>query len=153
MSRTVHAAAKDSAPVDPARSAAPEPSSHAEIPDPTPGELEILQVLWSRGVSTVRRVQEELSHRKVGYTTVLKMLQLMYAKGLVHRDEKARSHLYSPAIEREEIESRLVSDLLNHAFEGSASRLVLHALQVEPASREEIEEIRRFLDRVEEEAS
>ena len=123
------------------------------LPDPTPGEMEILQVLWSQGPGTVREVQAAMSHREVGYTTVLKMLQLMHAKGLVEREERGRSHVYTAALPRAEAESRLVGDLLSRTFEGSASRLVMHALQVEPASREEIEEIRGFLDRIEDERS
>lgn len=125
----------------------------SRLPDPTPGEMEILQVLWSQGPSTVREVQAAMSHREVGYTTVLKMLQLMHAKGLAGRDERSRSHVYDAALAQAEAESRLVGDLLSRTFEGSARRLVMHALQVEPASREEIEEIRRFLDRIEDEGS
>lgn len=124
-----------------------------EVPNPTPGELEILQVLWQRGPSTVRSVQESLSGRTVGYTTVLKMLQLMHSKGLVERDERRRSHVYRATLQREEAENRLVGDLMARAFQGSASRLVLQALQAKPASRREIEEIRRFLDRIEEDDS
>jgi BlaI family penicillinase repressor len=117
---------------------------------PTDAELEILGVLWARGPSTVREVQEELgSRREVGYTTALKLLQIMHEKGLVRRDESARTHVYEAAVAQERTQNALVGDLLDRAFGGSASALVLGALAAKPASREELAEIRRLLDELE----
>ena len=117
---------------------------------PTDAELEILGVLWARGPSTVREVQEELSgRREVGYTTVLKLLQIMHEKGLVRRDESARTHVYEASVAQERTQNALVGDLLDRAFGGSASALVLGALAAKPASREELAEIRRLLDELE----
>ena len=118
---------------------------------PTDAELEILAVLWERGPSTVREVQEALNARKaVGYTTALKLLQIMFEKGFVDRDESARTHVYAAALEREPTQSALVRDLAERAFGGSASALVLGALSAQPASRAELAEIRRLLDELEE---
>jgi BlaI family transcriptional regulator, penicillinase repressor len=118
---------------------------------PTAAELEILAVLWERGPSTVRDVQEVLNARKaVGYTTALKLLQIMFEKGLVERDESARTHVYAAALEREPTQNALVKDLAERAFGGSASALVLGALSAQPASRAELAEIRRLLDELEE---
>jgi predicted transcriptional regulator len=112
-----------------------------ETPRPTDAELAILRVLWRRGPSTVKDVHEELARRfQAVYTTTLKQLQIMAEKGLVTRDESARAHLYT---------ARLPGDLLDRAFEGSASRLVQRALSSRPASAEEIAEIRRLLDQIE----
>ncbi|HVH12406.1 MAG TPA: BlaI/MecI/CopY family transcriptional regulator [Longimicrobium sp.] len=118
------------------------------MPLPTEGELDLLDVLWKRGPSTVREVQDALS-RQAGYTTVLKLLQIMHAKGLVTRDESARTHVYAAAVEREETEGGLVSELARKAFGGSAGRLVMRALSEHTASAEELAEIRRMLDGVE----
>ena len=120
---------------------------------PTNAELAILRVLWDRGPSTVRQVQEALSaDRDYGYTTVLKLLQIMHEKGLVDRDESRRSHVYSPTQAEEETQSQLLDDLLERAFGGSASKLVLRALSDEKASPEELEEIRKLLDEMEDES-
>lgn len=119
-------------------------------PKPTPGELEILRVLWARGPSTVRDVHEALAKSKdMGYTTVLKLLQIMTAKGMVNRDEGARAHVYEARQPAEKTKRQLVGDLLQRAFSGSASDLMLHALSSRKTSREEIEEIRRMLDEYE----
>ena len=119
-------------------------------PKPTPGELEILRVLWARGPSTVRDVHEALAKSKdMGYTTVLKLLQIMTAKGMVKRDEGARAHVYEARQPAEKTKRQLVGDLLQRAFSGSASDLMLHALSSKKTSREEIEEIRRMLDEYE----
>ncbi|MEP6802813.1 MAG: BlaI/MecI/CopY family transcriptional regulator [Acidobacteriota bacterium] len=116
---------------------------------PTDAELEILRVLWDRGRATVREVQETMKMRRApGYTTVLKLLQIMTEKGLVERDESERAHVYRARLERQETERQLVGDLLERAFGGSASRLILHALATKSASVEEIAEIREFLDRI-----
>ena len=112
---------------------------------PTDGELAILQVLW-RGPTTVKEVHKVLeSQRKIGYTTVLKLMQIMVEKGLVTRDESTFAHIYQAAIPQEQTQRGLVADLLERAFEGSTSRLVLQALQAKKASPEEMAEIRKIL--------
>jgi predicted transcriptional regulator len=114
---------------------------------PTAAELEILGVLWEQGPSTVRQVHEVLDSRKpTGYTTVLKLLQIMSEKGLVAREESARAHIYRAAAAREETQGQLVGDLVDRAFGGSAAELVMRALSTRPASQEELDEIRRMLD-------
>jgi predicted transcriptional regulator len=118
--------------------------------DPTAAELEILQVLWTRGPSTVREVHEELSSgRPTGYTTTLKMLQIMAEKDLVRRDEKPRAHIYEARIPRERTQSQVVRNLVDRVFGGSAARLVMHALSGKRASAAELAEIRRVLDEME----
>jgi len=117
---------------------------------PTDAELAILRVLWSLGPSTVRQVYEVLSQdRETGYTTVLKLMQIMTEKGLVERDESERTHVYQARFTREQTQQRLVSDLLEKAFGGSASQLVMQALAAKPASADELAEIRRLLDEME----
>lgn len=114
---------------------------------PTDSELEILGILWESGPSTVRFVNEKLNHaRKVGYTTTLKIMQIMYEKGLVERDENSKSHIYSAKIEENAIQKRLINKILDSAFRGSASRLIMQTLGSHKASREELEEIRKLLD-------
>lgn len=115
---------------------------------PTDAELALLSVLWERGPSTVREVHARLEDG-VGYTTVLKILQIMTEKGLVTRDESTRAHVYAAAQAREETQGRLVGDLVDRAFAGSASKLVMNALAQRPATREELDEIRRLLDDLE----
>jgi BlaI family transcriptional regulator, penicillinase repressor len=120
-------------------------------PQPTDGELEILNVLWGRGPSTVREVYAQLSQsRPVGYTTVLKFMQIMAEKGLVRRDEEQRAHLYKAAFPREATQKQLVRDLLNRAFAGSSTQLVMQALSAQRATADEIAQIRQLLDRYEE---
>jgi predicted transcriptional regulator len=117
---------------------------------PTPAELEILSVLWERGPSTVREVQEALGPaRAAGYTTVLKLLQIMADKGLVDRDESARAHVYAPRAAEAQTQRQLVRDLVDRAFGGSAAKLVVQALSGKRASPEEIGRIRRLLDEIE----
>jgi BlaI family penicillinase repressor len=119
-------------------------------PRPTDAELAILRVLWRRGPSTVRQVHEDLERRSLtGYTTVLKLLQIMTEKGLVERDESQRAHVYVARLPEEQTLGQLVGDLLDRAFEGSSSRLVMRALESRPATREELAEIRRMLDSME----
>jgi predicted transcriptional regulator len=119
-------------------------------PRPTPAELEILRVLWSRGPSTVREVHECLEReRPTGYTTVLKLMQIMTEKGLVSRDEAARAHVYVARAPEAQTQRQLVRDLLDRAFGGSATKLVMHALSARKASREELAGIRRMLDELE----
>ncbi len=117
---------------------------------PTPSELEILNVLWGRGPSTVREVNEVLRERRdTGYTTTLKFLQNMMEKGLVARDDSARAHLYRAVLDEEKERRRLVDDLMDRAFGGTARKLVMHALSSRPASPEELAEIRKLLDLME----
>ena len=114
---------------------------------PTDSELAILRVLWESGPSTVRQVQEELERREpVGYTTVLKLLQIMTEKHLVERDESQRAHVYRARDSREATQRHLIGDLLDRAFDGSAAKLVLQALAARPASDQEMTEIRKILD-------
>jgi predicted transcriptional regulator len=121
-------------------------SKHS-LPEPTAGELEILQVLWESGPATVREVHDQLSGRRpVVYTTVLKLLQIMAEKRLVERDETARAHVYQARLTQDEARRRLVGDLLDRLFHGSAKQLVMQALSSRPATREELSEIRRLLD-------
>jgi BlaI family penicillinase repressor len=117
---------------------------------PTDAELSILRVLWELGPSTVRQVQEALNERRAtGYTTVLKLLQIMTEKGLVERDESERTHVYQASLTQEQTQRQLVSDLLDRAFGGSAKQLVLQALATKKASAKEMAEIRRLLDKLE----
>lgn len=119
-------------------------------PRPTDSELAILRVLWDRGPSTVREIREVLEKsRPTGYTTVLKLLQIMASKGLVERDESDRSHIYRPTFSAAQTQKQLVRDLLNRAFSGSASKLVMRALEAKRASPEELREIQDLLKRME----
>ena len=111
---------------------------------PTDAELAILRVLWARGPSTVRQVAEALG-RETGYTTALKLLQIMTEKGLVVRDEADRTHVYQAAYTQHQTQRQLVTDLLDRAFDGSAAQLVLRALSTNKASPEELDEIRKLL--------
>ena len=122
-----------------------------QIPQkPTASELEILHVLWSRGASTVREVHDALSEKKeMGYTTVLKLLQIMTTKGTVRRNETQRAHVYEACLPAEQTKRQIAGDMLQRVFEGSASQLMVHALAGSKASAEEIEELRRLLDEYE----
>jgi predicted transcriptional regulator len=113
---------------------------------PTDAELAILRVLWTRGPSTVRQVAEVLG-KDTGYTTALKLLQIMAEKGLVIRDESERTHVYQAASTEDQTQRQLVTDLLDRAFGGSAAKLVMQALSTKKASPEELAEIRRLLDK------
>jgi predicted transcriptional regulator len=127
--------------------------SKNELPRPTAAELAILRVLWRRGPSTVREVQEALSdERGTGYTTALKLLQIMTEKGLVRRDDRERTHVYAAALPAETTQRQLVRDLLDRAFGGSAQQLVLQALSANRTSKLELAEIRRLLDELEKKA-
>jgi predicted transcriptional regulator len=124
----------------------------ATVPRPTGAELEILRVLWDRGPSTVRDVHEELSRRRpTGYTTVLKLLQIMTEKGLTQRDERERAHVYEARLPQQDTERQLVGDLVDRAFGGSAARLVMQALSGGTASAKDLSDIRRLIDELEEE--
>ena len=117
---------------------------------PTASELEILRVLWARGPSTVREVYQELRERKsLGYTTVLKLLQIMTAKGSVRRNEEQRAHVYQACQPATETKRQLARDVVQRVFEGSASELMLHALEGRRTSQKELHELRRLLDEYE----
>jgi len=117
---------------------------------PTDAELAILRVLWRRGASTVRQVCETLGQeREIGYTTALKLMQIMTEKGLVERDESERTHVYQPRLTQEQTQQQLVGDLMEKAFGGSASQLVMQALAAKPASADELARIRQLLDELE----
>ncbi len=121
-------------------------TTKAVVPKPTNAQLSILRVLWTRGASTVREVHDVLSeHRTFAYTTTLKLLQIMTAKGLTTRDVQGRVHRYQASLAEDETQRQLVGDLLDRAFGGSASKLVMQALATPRASPEEIKEIRRLL--------
>ena len=117
------------------------------VPKPTDAELAILRVLWERGPSTVRQVHELLPRdRPAAYTTALKLLQIMTEKGLVDRDERERTHVYRARLSEEQTQRQLIRDLLDRAFGGSASRLVMQALATKRASADELREIRKAID-------
>ncbi len=121
--------------------------SKQAVPRPTDAELAILRILWARGASTVRQVHDVLSReRPTAYTTALKMLQIMTEKGLVRRDETDRTHVYQPKLSEEQTQRQLVRDLLDRAFGGSASKLVMQALAARRASAEELGEIRKLIE-------
>jgi len=123
----------------------------SDLPRPTDAELEILTVLWSRGHSTVRDVHDVISKRRPAqYTTVLKLMQIMAEKGLVSRDEQNRAHVYEAGRPREWTQRQLAGDLLERAFGGSAAEMMVGALGARKASKRELAEIRRLLDKIEE---
>ena len=111
---------------------------------PTDSELAILRVLWTRGPSTVREVAEVMG-REAGYTTILKLMQIMTEKRLVRRDEAARTHIYEAAYTEDQTQRHLVTDLLDRVFDGSAAKLVIQALAAGKTSPEELAEIRQLL--------
>ncbi len=117
------------------------------VKKPTTTELEILRVLWAKGPSTVREVLDCLNQEKdMGYTGVLKLLQIMTGKGLVRRDESQRAHVYEACRPAEQTKRQLAGDMLQRVFEGSASQLMMHVLAGRRTSREEFDELRRILD-------
>jgi predicted transcriptional regulator len=116
-------------------------------PRPTDAELEILRVLWDLGPATVRQVHEALANnRDTGYTTTLKLMQIMADKGLVTRDESSRTHIYAATVTQEHTQRQLVKDLVDRAFGGSAKALVLRALSDEGTTAEQLREIRKLID-------
>ncbi|HET9033256.1 MAG TPA: BlaI/MecI/CopY family transcriptional regulator [Dokdonella sp.] len=129
--------------------------NRTQTPKPTEAELGILNVLWDRGEMTVRELHE--AHYRddgTGYTTSLKMLQIMHAKGLVERNDSQRAHVYRAAIDKEVTQKRFLADIVQRVFDGSPSQLVLQALGGQPnASREELDEIRALLDSIDSEKS
>ena len=121
---------------------------------PTESELEILALLWELKEASVRQIHERLAETKdTGYTTTLKIMQIMHAKGMVTRDEQNRSHIYRPTTNQKETQKSLLKNLVNTAFGGSAQNLVMQALGQENPSKEELDEIRAFLDQLEQKKS
>ena len=119
-------------------------------PKPTAAELQILHVLWRRGPSTVNQVQPQLVHGdRVAYTTVLKLLQIMFEKGLVRRDESTRPHVFRAAVAEVHVKRRFVSDLVDQVFEGSVMSLAMQALSGKRATPEELRKLRELLDEIE----
>ena len=118
------------------------------IPRPTEAELELLRILWEKEPATVREIHDALNReRPSGYTTVLKLLQIMTAKGLVARDEASRAHVYRSTIGQDAMQSKILKDLSVRLFSGSAAQLALHALAMEPTTEVELEEIRALIER------
>jgi BlaI family penicillinase repressor len=116
------------------------------LPKPTEAELELLRVLWDKGSASVRELHEVVSQqRPLGYTSVLKTLQIMTEKGLVQRTEAGKAHIYHAAASQEETQNQLLRDLSERLFAGSAAQLAMHALSMQPASDEELEEIRKLI--------
>jgi predicted transcriptional regulator len=114
---------------------------------PTESELEILQVLWGKGLATVREVHEELAKTKdAGYTTTLKLMQIMNEKGLVKRDDSMRTHVYQAAVNKENTQKHLLSKMIHSLFGGSSTQLVIQALGENKATKEELEKIQQLLD-------
>ena len=120
-----------------------------KITKPTEGELEILQVLWQRQYSTVRDVHDELNKTKdAGYTTTLKLMQIMFEKGLVTRDSSSKTHIYQPAVTREKTQDLFLNRMIDSLFAGSPAQLVMQALGNHKTSKEELEEIRKYLNSI-----
>jgi len=114
---------------------------------PTESELEILRVLWDKGHATVREVHETLSeHKDAGYTTTLKLMQIMFEKGLVKRDDSNKTHIYTPNVSKENTQQQMVGKMINSLFNGSSSQLVMQALGNQVPSKEELDEIQKLLD-------
>jgi predicted transcriptional regulator len=114
---------------------------------PTESELEILQVLWARKLASVREVHEEMAKSKdVGYTTTLKLMQIMHEKGLVKRDDSSKSHIYQAIVSKEKTQKHLLGKMINTLFGGSPTELVIQALGAHKASPEELEEIQQLLN-------
>lgn len=113
---------------------------------PTEGEMEILQVLWQKGNATVREVHEALNKKDSGYTTTLKLMQILHEKGIVERDTTQKTHIYKALVSRDKTEKQLVNKMIDNVFNGSAARLVMQALGNHSASAAEIDEIKKYLD-------
>ncbi|MCX3266254.1 BlaI/MecI/CopY family transcriptional regulator [Pedobacter agri] len=113
---------------------------------PTEGEMEILQVLWKKGLATVREVHEALNKKDSGYTTTLKLMQIMHEKGMVERDTNQKTHIYKAIVNRDKTEKQLVTKMIDNVFNGSAARLVMQALGNHSASADELDEIKKYLD-------
>jgi predicted transcriptional regulator len=121
-----------------------------ELRKPTESELEILQTLWQKGPSTVKQVHDDLKKvKEVGYTTTLKLMQIMFEKGLLKREKSGKTHTYTPIVSEEKTKSQLIAKLRDSAFGGSAMKLVMQALGNQNASKDEIMEIKEYLDKIE----
>jgi len=116
---------------------------------PTEGEMEILQVLWQKGLCTVREVHEALDKKDSGYTTTLKLMQIMHEKGMVERDTNQKTHIYKAIVNQDKTEKHLVNKMIDNVFNGSAARLVMQALGNHSASADEIDEIKKYLEQLE----
>ncbi len=117
---------------------------------PTESELEILQILWQKGEATVREINDELnSHRDVGYTTTLKLLQIMLEKGIVSREDSTRTHVYKAAVAEADTQNMLISKFVDTAFRGSAMKLVMHALGNHNATKNELNELKKLIENLE----
>lgn len=124
----------------------------SRIIKPTDSELEILNILWAKGPSTVREVHDILVENKdAGYTTTLKLMQIMYEKGLLERDASTKSHVYKAAISQEQTQGQIVKRMIDNVFNGSAMKLVMQALGNHKADKEELEQIKQYLEQMEEE--
>ncbi len=116
---------------------------------PTEGELEILQILWEKRTATVREVHEEIIKNKdAGYTTTLKLMQIMFEKGLVTRDSSSKTHIYQPAVSKEKTQTLFLNKMIDSLFAGSPAQLVMQALGNYKASKQELEEISNFLQSI-----
>lgn len=121
-----------------------------KLPNPTDAELAILRVLWDLGSATVRQVNERLdAERKTGYTTTLKLMQIMLEKGLLKRDDSGHAHIYQSAVTRGKTQRQIVGEILEQVFDGSAQQLVMQALSAKKSSPAELAEIRKLLDEIE----
>lgn len=116
---------------------------------PTEGEMEILKVLWQKGLCTVREVHEALDKKDSGYTTTLKLMQIMHEKGMVERDTNQKTHIYKAIVNQDRTEKQLVNKMIDNVFNGSAARLVMQALGNHTASADEIDEIKKYLEKLE----
>ena len=126
------------------------------LPRPTDKELEILQILWSKGPSTVREINEALNlsrNEKIGYTTSLKLMQIMHEKGILSRSKSGKTHTYSALVSEHDTQNQLVDKLIDKAFQGSAMKLVMQALGNRKSTMDDIKEIRAFLDNLDEEGN
>jgi predicted transcriptional regulator len=122
-------------------------TDNTKIIKPTEGELEILGILWNKGTATVRNVHEEICKSKdAGYTTTLKLMQIMFEKGLVTRDSSNKTHIYKPAVSREKTQKQFVNKMINSLFAGSSAQLVMHALGGNDASTDELEKIQHLIN-------
>lgn len=118
-----------------------------QLPRPTEAELELLNMLWENGPATVRDLHQAISvKRAIGYTSVLKLLQIMTDKGLVEREESGKAHIYRPVGTRQQTQSQMVRDISERVFSGSAAALAMHALSTQPVSDQELDELRRLIE-------